>query len=57
MEVDGPSFAEHLVRLLIDVSEADFVSFDLELSGIPSRLPNKKPRGPGRLTMLSLIHI
>ena len=51
MEVDGPSFAEHLVRLLIDVSEADFVSFDLELSGIPSRLPDKKPRGPGRLTM------
>lgn len=51
MEVDGPSFAEHLVRLLIDVSEADFVSFDLELSGIPSRLPKKKPRGPGRLTM------
>lgn len=51
MEVDGPSFAEHLVRLLIDVSEADFVSFDLELSGIPSRLPDKKPRGAGRLTM------
>ena len=51
MEVDGPSFAEHLVRLLIDVSEADFVSFDLELSGIPSRLPKKTPRGPGRLTM------
>ena len=51
MEVDGPSFAEHLVRLLIDVSEAEFVSFDLELSGIPSRLPDKKPRGPGPLTM------
>ncbi|KAG9198722.1 hypothetical protein G6514_009672 [Epicoccum nigrum] len=51
MEVDGPSFAAHLVRLLTDISKADFVSFDLELSGIPSRLPDKKPRGAGRLTM------
>ena len=51
MEVDGPSFPQHLLGLLINISEADFVSFDLELSGIPSRLPNKKPRGPGRLTL------
>ncbi|KAJ4369424.1 hypothetical protein N0V86_009256 [Didymella sp. IMI 355093] len=40
-----------ILGLLINISEADFVSFDLELSGIPSRLPNKKPRGPGRLTL------
>ncbi|KAF2993422.1 hypothetical protein E8E13_000004 [Curvularia kusanoi] len=51
MEVDGPSFADHVVRLLVDISKADFVSFDLELSGIPSRLPDKKPRGAGPLTM------
>ena len=50
MEVDGPSFPHHLLGLLINISEADFVSFDLELSGMPSRLPNKKPRGAGRLT-------
>ncbi|KAJ4336295.1 hypothetical protein N0V95_008642 [Ascochyta clinopodiicola] len=50
MEVDAPSFPHHLLALLIHISEADFVSFDLELSGIPSRLPNKKPRA-GRLTL------
>ncbi|KAF9691517.1 hypothetical protein EKO04_010230 [Ascochyta lentis] len=50
MDVDAPSFPNHLLALLIHISEADFVSFDLELSGIPSRLPNKKPR-PGRLTL------
>ncbi|KAF1354342.1 CAF1-domain-containing protein [Lizonia empirigonia] len=47
MDVDAPSFPHHLLGLFIHISEADFVSFDLELSGIPSRLPNKKPRaGP-----------
>lgn len=51
MEVDGPSFPQHVLGLLTNISEADFVSFDLELSGIPSRLPNKKPRGAGRLTL------
>lgn len=51
MEVDGRSFPQHVLNLLINISEADFVSFDLELSGIPSRLPNKKPRGAGRLTL------
>lgn len=51
MEVDSHSFPGHLVPLLTNISQADFVSFDLELSGIPSRLPDKKPRGPGRLTM------
>lgn len=51
MEVDGPSFSHHLLGLFINIAEADFVSFDLELSGIPSRLPNKKPRGAGRLTL------
>lgn len=52
MEVDATSFPYHLLGLLIHISEADFVSFDLELSGIPSRLPNKQPRlGGGRLTL------
>lgn len=47
MEVDATSFPYKLLGLLINISEADFVSFDFELSGIPSRLPNKKPRrGP-----------
>ena len=51
MEVNAESFPSDVLGLLINISEADFVSFDLELSGIPSRLPNKKPRGAGRLTL------
>ncbi|KAJ4314335.1 hypothetical protein N0V94_006495 [Neodidymelliopsis sp. IMI 364377] len=51
MEVDASSFPYHLLGLFIHISEADFVSFDLELSGIPSRLPNKPPRAAGRLTL------
>ena len=51
MDVDAASFPHRLLRLLVDISEADFVSFDLELSGIPSRLPNRPPRGAGRLTL------
>lgn len=51
MEVNVESFPNDILGLLINISEADFVSFDLELSGIPSRLPNKKPRGAGRLTL------
>lgn len=51
MEVDAASFPYHLLGLFINISEADFVAFDLELSGIPSRLPNKPPRGPGRFTL------
>jgi poly(A)-specific ribonuclease len=52
MEIDASSFPHHLLGFFINISEADFVSFDLELSGIPSRLPNKKPRpGGGRFTL------
>ncbi|OAL48173.1 CAF1-domain-containing protein [Pyrenochaeta sp. DS3sAY3a] len=51
MEVDAASFPYHLLGLFIDISEADFVSFDLEFSGIPSRLPNKSARRPGRCTL------
>lgn len=52
MEVDAASFPQDLLGLLINISEADFVSFDLELTGIPSRLQNKPPRiGDGRYTL------
>ncbi|KAI8942045.1 hypothetical protein NX059_000149 [Plenodomus lindquistii] len=51
MEVDAETFPYHLLGLFIHISEADFVSFDLELSGIPSRIPNKPARGRGRLTL------
>ncbi|KAL6705488.1 hypothetical protein ACN47E_006753 [Coniothyrium glycines] len=51
MEVDAVSFPHHLLGLIINISEADFVSFDLELSGIPSRLPDRPKRGPGRFTL------
>jgi poly(A)-specific ribonuclease len=52
MEVDAASFPHHLLGLFIHISEADFVSFDLELSGIPSRIPNKQARpGRGKFTL------
>ncbi|KAH8702918.1 ribonuclease H-like domain-containing protein [Phaeosphaeriaceae sp. PMI808] len=52
MDVDAASFPLHLLGLFINISEADFVSFDLELSGIPSRLPNRKPpKGSNRCTL------
>ncbi|KAH4202979.1 hypothetical protein HBI49_140010 [Parastagonospora nodorum] len=51
MEVDAASFPHRLLGLFIHISEADFVSFDLELSGIPSRLPNKPRSGAGRFTL------
>lgn len=40
MEVDAASFPHQLLDILVNISEADFVSFDLELSGIANRLPN-----------------
>ncbi|KAJ6196309.1 ribonuclease H-like domain-containing protein [Bipolaris maydis] len=51
MDVDAATFPHHLLWMLINIAEADFVSFDLELSGIPSRIQDKPPRGPGRFTM------
>ncbi|KAF2686406.1 CAF1-domain-containing protein [Lentithecium fluviatile CBS 122367] len=54
MEVDAATYPRHLLGLLVNISEADFVSFDLELTGIPSRLPGKepwKPRAGGRKTL------
>jgi poly(A)-specific ribonuclease len=47
MDVDAASFPHHLFGLFVNISEADFVSFDLELSGIPSRIQNKPPRPHG----------
>ncbi|CAI6337072.1 unnamed protein product [Periconia digitata] len=43
MDVTASSFSRHLLRLLDDISKAEFVAFDLELSGIPSHLPKKTP--------------
>jgi poly(A)-specific ribonuclease len=51
MEVDAATFPHHLLGMFIHISEADFVSFDLELSGIPSRIQDKPARGPGRFTL------
>jgi poly(A)-specific ribonuclease len=54
MEVDSATYPHRLLGLLTHISEADFVSFDLELTGIPSRLPSKepgKPRGGGKKTL------
>ncbi|EDU42758.1 CAF1 family ribonuclease [Pyrenophora tritici-repentis] len=51
MDVDAASFPHHLLGLMVNISEADFVSFDLELSGIPSRIQDKPARGSGRLTL------
>ncbi|KAF2277954.1 CAF1-domain-containing protein [Westerdykella ornata] len=50
MEVDAISFPNRLLGILIAISEADFVSFDLELSGIPSRIPGR-PRARGRQSL------
>ncbi|PSN74015.1 CAF1-domain-containing protein [Corynespora cassiicola Philippines] len=46
MDIDAVSFPHHLLDVLVNISEADFVSFDLELSGIPSRIPGlTRPTG------------
>ena len=51
MDVDAATFPHHLLAIFIHISEADFVSFDLELSGIPSRIQDKPAHGPARFTM------
>jgi poly(A)-specific ribonuclease len=52
MEVDATSFPHHLLGMLIAISEADFVSFDLEYSGIPNRMPDRaSPPGLGRQSL------
>ena len=40
------TYPHRLLGILTHISEADFVSFDLELTGIPSRLPGKEPWKP-----------
>lgn len=37
MEVDKVSFYPLLLDILTDISEAHFVTFDLELSGVPTK--------------------
>ena len=51
MQVDAESFPYRLFGLFLHIAEADFVAFDLELSGIPSRLPDKPARRGGRYTL------
>ncbi|KAF1830880.1 CAF1-domain-containing protein [Decorospora gaudefroyi] len=51
MDVDAASFPHHLLGMFVNISEADFVSFDLELSGIPSRIQDKPARPPGRFSL------
>ncbi|KAF1961827.1 CAF1-domain-containing protein [Byssothecium circinans] len=46
MDVTAATYPHQLLGLLINISEADFVSFDLELTGIPSHLPKKEPWKP-----------
>lgn len=40
MEVDRKSFQSRLLGILTSLSDAHFVSLDLELSGVPSKHPN-----------------
>jgi len=40
MEVDRNSFQSRLLGILTALSDAHFVSLDLELSGVPSKHPN-----------------
>lgn len=47
MEVDKVSFYPLLLDILTDISEAHFVAFDLELSGVPTKKV-KSDRGAGR---------
>ncbi|KAF2634792.1 CAF1-domain-containing protein [Massarina eburnea CBS 473.64] len=54
MEVTAATYPSQLLAILTNLSEADFVSFDLEFTGIPSHLPGKdphKPRNGGRNTL------
>lgn len=53
MDIDAASYPHELLALLISISEADFVSLDLEFTGIPSRMPGKEPWKPrqGRKTL------
>ena len=50
MEVDKVSFYPLLLDVLTDISESHFVTFDLELSGIPSKVA-RSGEGKGRQTL------
>jgi poly(A)-specific ribonuclease len=50
MEVNATTFRHDLLDILVSIAEADFVSFDLELSGIPSRQQRRSPNA-GRHTL------
>ncbi|KAF2105920.1 ribonuclease H-like domain-containing protein [Lophiotrema nucula] len=50
MDVDATSFPSQLLGMLTHISEAEFVSFDLELSGIATRMAGA-PRARERQTL------
>lgn len=50
MEVDKHSFYPLLLDILTDISEAHFVAFDLELSGVPSK-QSGAGKGTGKPTL------
>ena len=47
MDVTGHTFQGHLFSILVAISRSTFLSFDLELSGIPGKQFRNKPTGPG----------
>lgn len=50
MEVDKISFYPLLLDILTDISEAHFVAFDLEMSGVPTK-KLKTERSVGKPTL------
>jgi poly(A)-specific ribonuclease len=51
MEVDHGRFWPQLLSILKNISNAPFVSFDLEMSGIPIRGSNNRPQRNGKPTL------
>ena len=47
MDVTGRTFYSHLFPVLEAISRSYFVSFDLELSGIPGKQFKSRPTGQG----------
>lgn len=45
MDVNGRTFQSHLPSILGAISRSHFISFDLELSGIPGKQFKNKPTG------------
>lgn len=49
MDIDAASYPKRLLAMLGAISHADFVAIDLEMTGIPSRIPkSERPYGDRR---------